>query len=76
MGILAFVLGVTQIGREREVLENCLKIKGVIEGYLVFGEFDILLKIETQDIKELTKRVEEIRKIDGLLRTTTLITMQ
>ncbi|MCQ5336589.1 MAG: Lrp/AsnC ligand binding domain-containing protein [Candidatus Methanomethylicia archaeon] len=76
MGLSAFVLGVTQIGKEREVLEKCLKIKGVIEGYLVFGEFDILLKLETQDIKELTKRIEEIRKVDGLLRTTTLITMQ
>jgi len=76
MSFSAYVLGVSQIGREREVLKNCLAVKDVVEGTVVFGEYDIVVKVMTDDVKELSKRVEEIRRIDGLLRTTTLISMQ
>jgi len=72
----AYILGVCQIGREKEVLEECLKVKDVAEGTVVFGEYDVIVKVVTDDVKELSRRVEEIRRIDGLLRTTTLISMQ
>ncbi|MEN3017251.1 MAG: Lrp/AsnC family transcriptional regulator [Candidatus Methanosuratincola petrocarbonis] len=68
-------MGVCQIGKEREVLEKCLGVKGVVEGTVVFGEYDIIVKIQTQDVKELSKRVEEIRRIEGLLRSATLISI-
>ncbi|MCQ5362043.1 MAG: Lrp/AsnC family transcriptional regulator [Candidatus Verstraetearchaeota archaeon] len=71
----AYVLGVSQIGKEKEVLEKCLKVKDVVEGTIVFGEYDVIVKIVTNDMKDLSKRVEEIRNIEGLLRTTTLISM-
>jgi hypothetical protein len=35
----------------------------------------VIVKIVTNDMKDLSKRVEEIRNIEGLLRTTTLISM-
>ncbi len=75
MGFSAYVLGVSQIGKEKEVLDKCLKIKDVVEGTVVFGEFDIIVKIVTNDLKDLSRRVEEIRNVEGLLRTTTLISM-
>lgn len=76
MPFSAYLLGVSQIGKEKEVLEKCLKVKGVKEGAVVFGEFDIILKIEAEDLKELSKRIEEIRNINGFIRTTTLIPME
>lgn len=76
MAFSAYVLGVSQIGREKEVLEKCIGIKDVVEGTVVFGEYDVIVKIMTDDVKELSRRVEEIRRIEGLLRTTTLISMQ
>ncbi|MGQ9759692.1 MAG: Lrp/AsnC ligand binding domain-containing protein [Candidatus Methanomethylicaceae archaeon] len=76
MKFSAYILGVSKIGKEKEVLENCLKIKDVIEGTVVFGEYDIILKVVTEDMKELSRRVEELRNVEGLLRTTTLISMQ
>jgi len=72
----AYILGVSQIGKEKEVLDRCLTVKDVKEGTVVFGEYDIVVKIVTDDVKELSRRVEEIRRIEGLLRTTTLISMQ
>jgi len=72
----AYILGVSQIGKEKEVLDKCLLVKDVKEGTVVFGEYDVVVKIVTDDVKELSRRVEEIRRIEGLLRTTTLISMQ
>jgi DNA-binding Lrp family transcriptional regulator len=72
----AYILGVSQIGKEKEVLEKCLQVRDVVEGTVVFGEYDVIVKVVTNDVKELSRRVEEIRRIDGLLRTTTLISMQ
>ena len=76
MTFSAYVLGVSQIGREKEVLQKCLSINDVVEGTVVFGEYDVIVKVVTDDVKELSRRVEEIRRVDGLLRTTTLISMQ
>lgn len=76
MSFSAYILGVSQIGKEKEVLDKCLTVKDVKEGTVVFGEYDVVVKIVTDDVKELSRRVEEIRRIEGLLRTTTLISMQ
>jgi len=69
----AYILGVSQMGKEREVLKRCVQVKDVTEGTIVFGEYDLIVKIMTDDVKELRKRVEEIRNIEGLLKTITLI---
>jgi len=76
MPFSAYVLGVSQIGKEREVLQRCLNINDVVEGTVVFGEYDVIVKVVTDDVKELSRRVEDIRRVEGLLRTTTLISMQ
>jgi len=72
----AYILGVSQIGKEKEVLDKCLQVADIKEGTVVFGEYDVIVKIVTDDVKELSRKVEEIRRIEGLLRTTTLISMQ
>jgi hypothetical protein len=36
----------------------------------------VIVKVVTDDVKELSRRVEEIRRVEGLLRTATLISMQ
>lgn len=69
----AYILGVSQMGKEKEVLEKCVMVKDVKEGTVVFGEYDLIIKIVTDDVNKLRKRVEEIRKIEGLLKTTTLV---
>lgn len=76
MAFSAYILGVSEIGKEKEVLQKCLNIKDVVEGMIVFGEYDMIVKVMTDDVKELSRRVEEIRRVEGLLRTATLISMQ
>jgi anthranilate phosphoribosyltransferase len=76
MAFTAYILGVSEIGKEKEVLQKCLNIKDVVEGTIVFGEYDVIVKVMTDDVKELSRRVEDIRRVEGLLRTATLISMQ
>jgi DNA-binding Lrp family transcriptional regulator len=40
---------------------------------VVYGEYDIIVKIEVGDIKQLNGVVSEIRRIKGVLRTMTLL---
>jgi anthranilate phosphoribosyltransferase len=76
MAFSAYILGVSEIGKEKEVLQKCLNLKDVVEGTIVFGEYDLIVKVMTDDVKELSRRVEDIRRVEGLLRTATLISMQ
>jgi len=73
--ISAYVLCVTEIGKERDVLAKCLTVEGVVEGKMVYGEYDIVIKAVANNMRALSKIVESIRRIDGILRTVTLIEM-
>tara|TARA_B100000214_G_C23388348_1_gene366005 strand:+ start:29 stop:262 length:234 start_codon:yes stop_codon:yes gene_type:complete len=69
-----FVLIVTQTGFEHVVREELDKINEVKERWGLFGEFDILVKIEAEDNVALTTLiVSKIRPIQGIRETRTLI---
>ena len=71
---VGFVLIVTKTGFEREVRDRLDAIDLVSGRWGVFGEFDIIAKVEADDEGELTRCiVEEIRCIDGVADTRTLI---
>lgn len=71
------VIGVTMVnvapGKEKEVYLNIKKMKSVREVYHVFGEFDFVVIIETQSLSELNKTVDEIRGIEGVVKTQTVV---
>jgi len=75
--IAAFILLVTEIGREHEVVEKISDVcKGVgveCEPYVVYGEYDVLVKLLADNLKKIDQAVTKIRKLDGVLRTVTLI---
>ncbi|OYT35352.1 AsnC family transcriptional regulator [Archaeoglobales archaeon ex4484_92] len=71
------VIGVTMVnvapGKEKEVYLNIKKMKSVREVYHVFGEFDFVVIIEAQSLSELNKTVDEIRGIEGVVKTQTVV---
>ena len=76
--VLAHILINTKPGKEEEVFRE---IKGsdidVKEMDLVYGEYDIVLKVKVDNIEDLRKVVvDKIRKMDGVERTTTLISAE
>jgi len=69
---MAFVLINVEIGGEEEVVKNLKQIEEVKEAYLLFGVYDIIVKVEAED----RQRVEEIiiwkiRKFDKVRQTIT-----
>lgn len=71
--IVAYLILVVEAGKEYEVLRKLLGIDAVSEAHVVYGEYDIVAKLEVSDLSELEKTVMSIRKIPGVERSTTLI---
>ncbi|WP_309492806.1 Lrp/AsnC ligand binding domain-containing protein [Candidatus Hecatella orcuttiae] len=72
VGII-YILVVTEIGKEGDVSAALEKIKGVTEAKTVYGEFDVVVRLETSTLKELDEIVTALRKVPGIIRTVTLI---
>lgn len=60
--------------KEKEVYEKLNTITEIVEVHPLFGEFDILVKIECRDIDEIGSIViNKIRSTRGVMDTKTLI---
>ncbi len=71
---VGFVLITTQPGAEVSVREAVSKIEHVSGQWIVFGLHDLFVKVEAEDDVELTRCVvQEIRSIEGIADTRTLI---
>lgn len=62
-------------GKEKETLARIKTTKGVSHVSAVFGRWDLVLDMETEDLPSLSHVViERIRSIPGILATETLVT--
>ncbi|WP_297513709.1 Lrp/AsnC ligand binding domain-containing protein [Thermococcus sp.] len=72
--IEAFVLVVVKPGNEEKVYKELKKDPRVKEDYRVYGEYDIILRVEVPTIENLDKFHDEVlRKIPEIEMTETLI---
>lgn len=64
----------TATGKEHKVLEHMQKLPGLSEVHQLFGQFDMLARMETKDYDVLCDIVlGKIRTIPGVTSTRTLI---
>jgi DNA-binding Lrp family transcriptional regulator len=69
------VLLTTATGKENHVLQEMRKLPELSEVHQLFGQFDMIARIESQDYDVLCDIVlEKIRTIQGITSTKTLIT--
>ena len=72
--VVAYVLITTATGKEGYVLEQMRKLPGLSEVHQLFGQFDLIARIETKDYDVLCDDVlGKIRTIPGITSTRTLI---
>lgn len=71
--VVAHVLVVVEIGREHEIAEQIRTMAGVTEMAVTYGQFDVVAKITSETMADLDRVVTLIRKIPGVLRTSTLV---
>ncbi len=70
---MGFVLISTAPAKEHEVYNELLKVKEVVEVYPLFGEYDLIAKIEASDFNLLGQVVvDKVRSQPGVIDTKTL----
>ena len=69
----AYVLVVTDVGTEHKVATELKSIDGVTLAQTVYGEFDVICKVECDKLKDLDESITKVRKIKSIIRTMTLI---
>jgi DNA-binding Lrp family transcriptional regulator len=52
------------------------KIGSVLEVFAVYGSFDIILEIEAKNLRKLRDKIIEIRELEDIGETRTLIQME
>lgn len=74
---LAFVLINVEVGADREVLEKIKQIEEVKEAYMVYGVYDIIARLEAENLDRLREVVtKKIRQLDKVNSTMTMIAME
>jgi DNA-binding Lrp family transcriptional regulator len=74
MAVLAYILFKVNSGTERDVCQKLVEFDEIIQADIIFGEYDVLAKIQTQDLGELESFVsEKVRNVQDVLVTSTMI---
>ena len=72
MGITAYVLIQTEVGKAAHVTESVRKIKGVVSADDVTGPYDVIVHTKAESLDELGKLVvSQIQGVEGITRTFT-----
>ncbi|MEM0218038.1 MAG: Lrp/AsnC ligand binding domain-containing protein [Desulfurococcaceae archaeon] len=73
----AIILIQTEIGAESKVLDELMKIPEVKEAYIVYGTYDIVVKIESDTLEKIREIVtNRIRKLPDIRTTVTMIVVE
>mgnify|MGYP000280054285 CR=1 FL=1 len=70
----AYVLINCELGAEESVLAKLKTINGVTESHGTFGAYDIIAKVELDNVEKLRETITwQVRKIDKIRSTLTLM---
>ncbi len=75
--VMAYLLILVKPGEETTVVEKLNQMDEVKMTDVVYGEYDVIAKVEVPDMSALQKfLMEKIRKIDEIERTSTMIAIK
>jgi DNA-binding Lrp family transcriptional regulator len=71
--VVAFILVATTSCSSYEVKDRIAEVPGVKEAHVVFGQYDVLVKVDVPDSETLRKLVfGKIRSMEAVISTATL----
>lgn len=74
--VVSYILLIVKPGEESKVAEEMNKLEQVKEINIVYGEYDIVAKIEEESMESLQNfLIKKIRAMDQVERTSTLIAL-
>ena len=75
--VKAYLFIVVKKGGEKIVAEKIRNMTGITDVSELYGEYDIIAKVEKKDMEDLQKFLtNEIRAVDEVERTSTMITVK
>ena len=77
MTSLAWILISCEPGRERDVYLQLLEMPVVSEVSVVYGELDLVARIDFESEKDMSRTlIEDMRHVEGIRKTETLIAVE
>ena len=74
--VVSYVLISTAPDKDHEVYDKLSKLPDIVELHPLFGEYDLIAKLEPEDWSDVERIVTDgIRAVDGVIDTKTLIGM-
>ncbi len=74
--VSAYVLVIVKPGEETQVMNKLVKMKEVKDISTVYGEYDIIMKVETESMDRLQSLILDLRKDKAIERTSTMISIK
>lgn len=74
--MLAFLLLVCEPGTEKELVKDLQHYKEITEMFVLYGEYDVVGKVEIPDLNRLNELIFEVRQHRNIRMTRTLIAME
>lgn len=71
--VKAYVVAIVKRGTEHEVAGKIRKMKEVTEVLVTYGLYDLVIRIEAKSLGHLDKIVTEIRRMEEIEQTSTLV---
>jgi uncharacterized protein with GYD domain len=71
--LVSYLLLLVVVGKEHSVAKELRKLTGFTEAQVVYGEYDVVARIELGDVALMDETVTMARKLPGVTRTSTLI---
>ncbi len=72
--IFAYIMMNIKSGSEDQVCENLIKYNEVEEIAIIYGEYDAIIKVKTQDMKSLDSFIiDKLRSIPNIFLTATML---
>lgn len=75
--VVAYILIIADSGYEKKIIDALSDVDGVEDIDMIYGEYDLIAKINVDDVSALGDFViEKIRPVQGVRRTSTLISVE
>jgi len=71
--VKAYFMAIVKRGSEHDVAQQLRKMPDITEALVTYGLWDIVARIETENLQKLDSIITEIRKITDITQTSTLV---
>jgi DNA-binding Lrp family transcriptional regulator len=73
--VIAYLLILTTSEGTENLLKNLRAMPEVTEAFVIYGDWDLIVRVKVGSLPELTKFVMELRKNKSIRKTSTLIAL-